>query len=46
MDFDKTMSFKVERDNNLEAKEIMKHPENYKSYNDIYEMMEEIENEW
>ena len=24
MDFDKTMSFKVERDNNLEAKEIMK----------------------
>ena len=28
-----------------EAKEIMKHPENYKSYNDIYEMMEEIENE-
>ena len=24
MDFDKTMSFKVERDSNLETKEIMK----------------------
>lgn len=28
-----------------EADEIMKHPENYKSYNNIYEMLEEIENE-
>ena len=28
-----------------ETKEIMKHPENYKSYNNIYEMIEEIENE-
>lgn len=26
-----------------EAEEIMKHPENYKSYNNIYEMIEEIE---
>lgn len=28
-----------------EADEIMKQPENYKSYHDIYEMIEEIENE-
>ncbi len=28
-----------------EADEIMKHPENYKSYNNVYEMIEEIENE-
>lgn len=28
-----------------EADEIMKHPENYKSYNNVYEMVEEIENE-
>ncbi len=28
-----------------EAEEIMKHPENYKSYNNVYEMIEEIENE-
>lgn len=27
-----------------EADEIMKHPENYKSYNNVYEMIEEIEN--
>ncbi len=28
-----------------EADEIMKHPEDYKSYNNVYEMIEEIENE-
>ena len=28
-----------------EADEIMKHPENYKSYNDVYEMIEEIDDE-
>ena len=28
-----------------EADEIKKHPENYKSYNNVYEMIEEIENE-
>lgn len=28
-----------------EADEIMKHPENYKSYNDVYEMIKEIEDE-
>ena len=28
-----------------EADEIMKHPENYKSYNNVYEMIEEIDNE-
>lgn len=28
-----------------EADEIMKHPENYKNYNNVYEMIEEIENE-
>lgn len=28
-----------------EADEIMKKPENYKSYNDVYEMIEEIDNE-
>ena len=28
-----------------EAEEIKKKPENYKSYNDVYEMIEEIDNE-
>lgn len=28
-----------------EAKKIMKNPENYKSYNNVYEIIEEIENE-
>lgn len=28
-----------------EADEIMRHPENYKSYNNVYEMIEEIDNE-
>ncbi len=28
-----------------EAEEIMKHPKNHKSYNNIYEMIEEIEDE-
>ena len=28
-----------------EAEEIMKHPENYKSYNNVYEMIKEIDNE-
>lgn len=28
-----------------EADEIIKHPENHKSYNSIYEIIEEIENE-
>ena len=28
-----------------EADEIMEHPEDYKSYNSIYEMIEEIDNE-
>lgn len=28
-----------------EADEIMKHPENYKSYNNVYEMIEKIDNE-
>ena len=28
-----------------EADEIMKHPENYKSYNNVYEMIEEIDDE-
>ena len=28
-----------------EADKIMKHPENYKSYNNVYEMIEEIDNE-
>lgn len=28
-----------------ETDEIMEHPENYKSYNNVYEMLEEIENE-
>ena len=28
-----------------EADEIMKHPENYKSYTNVYEMIEEIDNE-
>lgn len=28
-----------------EADEIMKHPENYKSYNNVYEMVEEIEDD-
>ena len=28
-----------------EADEIMKHPENYKRYNNVYEMIEEIDNE-
>lgn len=28
-----------------EANEIMKHPDNYKSYNNVYEMIEEIDNE-
>ena len=28
-----------------EADEIMKHPENYKSYNNVYEIIEEIDNE-
>lgn len=28
-----------------EADEIMKHPEDYKSYNNVYEMIEEIEDE-
>ena len=28
-----------------ETNEIMKHPENYKTYNNVYEMIEEIENE-
>ena len=28
-----------------EANEIMEHPENYKSYNNVHEMIEEIENE-
>ena len=28
-----------------ETEEIMEHPENYKSYNNVYEMLEEIENE-
>ena len=28
-----------------EADEIMKHPDNYKSYNNIYEIIEEIDNE-
>ena len=28
-----------------EADEIMEHPENYKSYNNVYEMIEEIDNE-
>lgn len=28
-----------------EADEIMKHPDNYKSYNNVYEMIEEIDNE-
>ena len=28
-----------------EVDEIKKHPENYKSYNNVYEMIEEIENE-
>lgn len=28
-----------------EAEDIEKHPENYKSYHDIYEIIEEIEND-
>ena len=28
-----------------ESNEIMKHPENYKSYNNVYEMLEEIDDE-
>ena len=28
-----------------ETNEIMENPENYKSYNNVYEMIEEIENE-
>lgn len=28
-----------------ETDEIMKHPEDYKSYNNVYEMIEEIDNE-
>ena len=28
-----------------EADMIMEHPENYKSYNDVYEIVEEIDNE-
>ena len=28
-----------------EADEIMKHPEDYKSYNNVYEMIEEIDND-
>ena len=28
-----------------EADEIKKHPDNYKSYNNIYEIIEEIDNE-
>lgn len=28
-----------------EANEIMEHPENYKSYNNVHEMIEEIVNE-
>ena len=28
-----------------EADEIMKHPEDYKSYNNVYEMLEEIDDE-
>lgn len=28
-----------------EANKIMKHPENYKSYSNVYEMIEEIEHE-
>ena len=28
-----------------EADEIMKHPEDYKSYNNVYEMIKEIDNE-
>ena len=28
-----------------EANEIMEHPENYESYNNVHEMIEEIENE-
>lgn len=28
-----------------EADEIMKNPENYKSYNNVYEIIEEIDNE-
>lgn len=28
-----------------EAKEIMRNPKNYKTYNNVYEMIEEIENE-
>ena len=28
-----------------EADKIMEHPENYKSYNSVYEMIEEIKNE-
>ena len=28
-----------------EADEIMKHPDDYKSYNNIYEIIEEIDNE-
>ena len=28
-----------------EADEIMNHPENYKSYNNVYEIIEEIDNE-
>ena len=27
-----------------EAEEIKKHPENYKSYNNVYEMLEEMDN--
>lgn len=29
----------------IEANTIMEHPEDYKSYNNVYEMIEEIENE-
>lgn len=28
-----------------EADDIMKHPESFKSYNDVYEIIEEIDNE-
>lgn len=28
-----------------EADEIMEHPEDYKSYNNVYEMLEELDNE-
>ena len=43
MEFDKTMNFKVERENNIKTKEILKDPTYITSHNDARNKIRSIE---